>query len=217
MADTPHLLLPYLDAAQAQKHVTVNEALRLLDAVVQLSVKDRDLTAPPGSPAEGDRYIVASGATAAWSAWDLNIAARLDGAWTKLVPREGWLAHVDDEDIYLRWTGSAWETLRARPMLTIGGTLTIASGVVTASQAYHTIDTEAAAASDNLDTINGAAAGLILVVRAANDARTVVAKDGTGNLRLANDFSMNSDTDALTLFSPDGTIWIELCRSDNAS
>ena len=59
--DTTHLKLPYLAAAQAQKHVTHNEALRLLDGLVQLSVLDRDLTAPPGSPVDGDRYVVASG------------------------------------------------------------------------------------------------------------------------------------------------------------
>ena len=51
MADiSPHLLLPYLVAAQAQKHVTHNEALRLLDALVQLSVLNLNLTAPPVSP-----------------------------------------------------------------------------------------------------------------------------------------------------------------------
>ena len=66
MPDTStHLLLPYLLAAQAQKHVTVNEALRLLDGLVQLAVLDRHLTAPPASPADGARYIVASGATGA--------------------------------------------------------------------------------------------------------------------------------------------------------
>ena len=45
---TTHLLLPYILAAQAQKHVTHNEALRILDGLVQLSVLDRDVTAPPG-------------------------------------------------------------------------------------------------------------------------------------------------------------------------
>ena len=65
---TTHLLLPYILAAQAQKHVTHNEALRVLDNLVQLAVLDRDLNAPPGAPAEGDRYIVkASPApTGAW-------------------------------------------------------------------------------------------------------------------------------------------------------
>ena len=51
------MALPLIDAAQAQKHVTHNEALRLLDALVQLAVESRTLTAPPGSPAEGACYI----------------------------------------------------------------------------------------------------------------------------------------------------------------
>ena len=78
MSDTStHLGLPYLLAAQAQKHVTHNEALRLLDAMVQLSVLDRTRTTPPASPADGDRHLVASGATALWAGWDLNIAIRV--------------------------------------------------------------------------------------------------------------------------------------------
>ena len=51
MTNTPNLSLPYLATAQAQKHVTVNEALSQLDGLVQLSVLDRDLASPPGSPA----------------------------------------------------------------------------------------------------------------------------------------------------------------------
>ena len=89
---TTHLLLPYILAAQAQKHVTHNEALRILDDLVQLSVLDRDLTAPPGSPADGDRYIVGSGATGDWAGWDLNVALFTDGAWLRLAPRTGWRA-----------------------------------------------------------------------------------------------------------------------------
>jgi len=75
MSDTStHLGLPYLLAAQAQKHVTHNEALRLLDAMVQLSVLDRTRTTPPASPADGTRQVVASGATGLWAGWDLNVA-----------------------------------------------------------------------------------------------------------------------------------------------
>ena len=58
---TTNLLLPYLRAAQAQKHLTHNEALRLLDGLVQLSVKSRSQTAAPASPNDRDRYILASG------------------------------------------------------------------------------------------------------------------------------------------------------------
>ena len=98
---TTHLLLPYLLAAQAQKHVTLNEALRLLDAMVQLAVLDRTRTAPPGSPDDGDRHIVASGATGLWAGWDLNIAYWVDGAWTRLVPRPGWLAWIAAEAAFV--------------------------------------------------------------------------------------------------------------------
>ena len=108
---TTHLLLPYILAAQAQKHVTHNEAVRLLDAIVQLSVLDRDLTAPPASPADGDRYIVASGATGLWAGWDLNVTTWVDGVWMRLVPRPGWLAWITDEATCFVWNGSAWQSV----------------------------------------------------------------------------------------------------------
>ena len=108
---TTHLLLPYLLAAQAQKHATHNEAVRLLDAIVQLSVLDRDLTAPPASPSDGDRYIVASGASGVWAGWDLNVTTWVDGVWMRLVPRPGWLAWIADEATFFVWNGSAWQSV----------------------------------------------------------------------------------------------------------
>jgi len=112
MSDTTtHLGLPYLMAAQAQKHVTHNEALRLLDAMVQLSVLDRTRTTPPASPADGDRHLVASGATGLWAGWDLNVAFWVDGVWIRLVPRPGWLVWVADEGAFLVWSGSSWASV----------------------------------------------------------------------------------------------------------
>ena len=105
---TANLALPNILGSQAQKHVTHNEALRLLDGIVQLGVLNRTLTAPPGSPAEGDRHVVAGGATGLWAGWDGSVAFWTDGAWFRLVPRPGWLAHVAAENALLVWTGSAW-------------------------------------------------------------------------------------------------------------
>jgi hypothetical protein len=105
---TTHLLLPYILAAQAQKHVTHNEALRILDGLVQLLVLDRNLTAPPGSPTDGDRYIVGSGATGDWAGWDLNVALFTDGSWLRLPPRAGWRAWVEDEGLLLVYDGVGW-------------------------------------------------------------------------------------------------------------
>jgi len=106
---TTHLLLPYILASQAQKHVTHNEALRLLDAMVQLSVLDRTRTTPPASPVDGDRHIVASGATGLWTGWDLNVAFWVDGVWMRLVPRPGSLAWIAAEQAFAVWNGSNWD------------------------------------------------------------------------------------------------------------
>jgi len=106
--NTTHLLLPYIQAAQAQKHVTHNEALRLLDGLVQLAVLDRSRTAPPASPADGDRHIVASGATGLWAGWDLNVALWTDGAWMRLPPRPGWRAWIEAEGLLLVFDGAGW-------------------------------------------------------------------------------------------------------------
>ena len=99
-----------------------------------------------------------------------------------------------------------------------GGELTIATGVVSASGTYHTVDTESDAATDDLDTINGGVDGMFLVIQAENDARTVVAKDGTGNLQLNGDFSLDNAQDTLTLlYSGALSAWVEISRSDNGA
>ena len=108
MDTTPNLTLPYIMAAQAQKHVTHNEAIRALDALVQLSVIDRDLSSPPASPVNGARYIVPAGAGGAWAGQESKIAAYQDGAWSFYQMAEGWLAWVADEDALVVWNGAAW-------------------------------------------------------------------------------------------------------------
>ncbi len=113
---TPHLGLPLIAASQAQKHVTHNEALGLLDALVQLACLDKDLTAPPASPAEGDRYlVVAASPEGAWAGLGGQVVRYADGVWTGAVPRAGWVAYVVDEaDLYV-FDGTAWTSFRRTP------------------------------------------------------------------------------------------------------
>lgn len=114
MSDTtPHLGLPLIAASQAQKHVTHNEALGLLDALVQLACLDKDLTAPPTSPAEGDRYlVVTANPGGAWAGLAGQVVRYADGVWTGSVPRAGWFAYVVDEaDLYV-FDGAAWTSFR---------------------------------------------------------------------------------------------------------
>lgn len=104
MVDTAHLGLPMLEAAQAQKHVTVNEALVRLDALISLSVRSRLSNTPPVSPMEGDRYIVGSNATGAWTGEDDTVAVYLNGYWVFLEPQAGWVAWVEDEATKVLYT-----------------------------------------------------------------------------------------------------------------
>jgi hypothetical protein len=80
----------------------MNANLLKLTTLIQASVKSR-VTALPGSPANGDIYIVPSP--------DNRIAVRDDGAWTYYTATEGWRAWVQDEDAQVVWTGTAWKQI----------------------------------------------------------------------------------------------------------
>lgn len=106
---TIHLGLPFIAAGQAQKHVTHNEALSILDALVQLACLDKDLATPPASPAEGDRYLVAASTpTGAWAGRSGQVVRFTDGVWVGLVPSAGWLAYLADEKLVYAFDGRAW-------------------------------------------------------------------------------------------------------------
>ncbi len=126
MTDTPRLALSYISPQQAQKHVTMNETIRRLDAIVQATVETRALTDPPASPANGAAYIPAAGAVSAWAGADDQLAVFQDGAWTLIEPSPGWRVWLVDEAVLLVWSGSAWSTVSASstevPLLGINAT-----------------------------------------------------------------------------------------------
>jgi len=98
-----------------------------------------------------------------------------------------------------------------------GAELTIASGVVTVTGGYHVVDTEGDASTDDLRTINGGVLGALLVIRAADNGRTVVVKHASGggdNIALdgATDFSLDNVQDKIMLIYDD--YWRELSRSN---
>ncbi|MGC5781609.1 DUF2793 domain-containing protein [Methylobacterium sp. NFXW15] len=110
---SPVLGLPLMAAAQSQKHVTHNEALIVLDSLVQLACLDKDLATPPANPAEGDRYLIASSApTGAWSGWAGRIVRYQDGQWIAFNAKPGWLAYVLDEKLIYAFTGQAWTAVQ---------------------------------------------------------------------------------------------------------
>jgi len=102
------LSLPYLLPNQAQKHVTLNDSLRRLDAIVQLSVISATQATPPDDPAEGDRYVAGANSDGDWIGADGQVAAFQDGAWAFFTPQTGWLAWVEAQSELLVFDGEAW-------------------------------------------------------------------------------------------------------------
>lgn len=113
MSNTSNLQLPYLAVGQAQKHVTLNQSLRRLDAILQLSVVSATTSAEPSVSPDGAVYIVPAGKTgAAWAGFtNWSLGYYRDGAWEQITPREGWIAYVRDTDRVLVYDGSGWNDL----------------------------------------------------------------------------------------------------------
>ncbi|MEP0519652.1 MAG: DUF2793 domain-containing protein [Hyphomicrobiales bacterium] len=111
MSNSLALELPHILPAQAQKHVTHNEAIDLLDAIVQLSVISRGQNAPPVVSVNGNRFLVGGAATGDWAGHDNEFALFLDGGWLFRTPREGWRLWVEAEQIFLVLTSLGWRAV----------------------------------------------------------------------------------------------------------
>lgn len=110
MSDTsPALGLPFIMQSQAQKHVTHNEALQILDTLVQLSVESFNALAPPLDPAEGTAYALGTGTTGLWAGQDGMLAVQQSGAWAFFSPRPGWRAWNAQTGELRIWNGSTWQ------------------------------------------------------------------------------------------------------------
>lgn len=99
---TARLSLPLIAAGQAQKEITHNEALALLDLLVQGSVVALGMNVPPVAPDEGECWIVGDTPTGDWSGRAGAVAGWTAGGWRFAAPREGmalWVA----EDGGLAW------------------------------------------------------------------------------------------------------------------
>ncbi len=113
MDTTPRLGLPFIVGGQALKHITHNESLQKLDALVQPVVESATLTTPPTSPVEGEAYLVPEDSTDAWAGHENEIAAFQAGTWTFYDPAEGWLVYDRASDTLKVFSGTAWVPLVA--------------------------------------------------------------------------------------------------------
>ena len=212
MDQSPRLALPYLLPGQAQKHVTHNEALQLLDALVQLTVLDRDLAVPPVSPEEGACWLVGAGASAEWLGHDDEIAAFQDGAWIFIPPDIGWRIYIVDEDVVCVWTGSMWRQISMSDVLQNLSRL----GIGTQADATNPF---AAKLNSALWTARFEAEGgdghLRYILNKEASAKTLSLLMQTGWSGRA-EFGLTGDDDLHVKVSADGTNWTEALVVDHA-
>lgn len=102
---------------------------------------------------------------------------------------------------------------------------TVSAGVITlvgtAASAINrrtliAVDTEGAAGTDDLDTINGGIDGDIIIVSSVADGRDTTLKDGTGNIESGTDFTLATTKDRIVLlYNSTLAKWLQLSRSTN--
>lgn len=206
MSETsPILSLPYLMPSQAQKHVTHNEALQILDVLVQLRLAAFDADTPPADPAPGDAYGLGGAPTGAWAAQPGAIAVWQGEGWQFLTPQTGWRAWGLAEQTLRVWDGSAW----VLPPLE-GDTLP-RLGVNTSADATNRL---AVAAQATLLSHDGAGHQLKINKAGSTDTGALLFQSNwTGRAEMG----LLGNSDFSIKVSADGSAWTEALRIDSAS
>ena len=201
MTITPNLALPYIDAAQAQKHVTHNEAIRGLDALVQTAIVTRTLSAPPAAPADGACYLLAAAGTGLWAGQAAGaVAAWQDASWVFYAPKTGWLVWIVDEAASVTWTGAAWQ-IPSPPQLGVNATADAANKLSVNSSAV-------------LFNNIGNGIQLKLNKHAVTDTASVLYQD---NFSGRAETGLTGDDSYHFKVSPDGATWKEALKIDATS
>jgi len=200
--ETPNLDLPLIAPAQAQKHVTHNEALAMLDALIQLAVA-AIVSIPPAAPQPGDRYIVGATPSGAFAGRQNAVAAFDSGAWRFLSPASGWLAWNVATSTFLVFDGGAWidAPARAASMFGIGAAPSAVNRLAVASEAA-------------LFTHAGAGVQLKLNKSAAADTASLLYQSAFAGRAEA---GLCGDDNFHLKVSADGAAWREALTVDAAS
>ena len=203
--ETTILSLPLILPAQAQKHVTHNEALVQLDLAVQLAVISRVLTTAPALPVVGDRYIVADAPTGPWAGQAGRIALYSATGWQFTAALPGWRAHVLAEAQTAVFDGLVWKTLSELP-------LTVPQlGIAATANATNRLTVSAPAT-----LLNHAGAGhqLKLNKAAAGDTASLLFQTGFSGRA---EMGTAGDSDFSVKVSADGSVWFTALKAEAAT
>ena len=208
MEQSPRLSLSYVAPSQAQKHVTVNETFRRLDALVQMTVRSRTTSAQPAAPDEGDGYILPAAPTgAAWDNYQADdLAFFQDGAWVSVAGVAGMRAYVADDDALVIFDGAAWSPVG-------GGTQSALFGVNTAADATNRLAVKSDAVLFSHDDVTPGSGDARVNVNKAAVGDTASHLFQTGFSGRA-EFGLVGDDDFTIKVSADGASWKDAITID---
>lgn len=199
---SPRLDLPYLEPAQAQKHVTHNEALRGLDLLVQLTVEGFEQASPPALPVTGQVYALGAAPSGDWAGQPYMLALREENGWRFTQPKPGWLASQAGGEALRIWTGAAWVPVAAATDNLAG------LGINTSADSMNRL-----AVSSTATLLSHEGGDHRLVINKASDVDTasvLFQSSWAGHAEMG----LAGDTDFAIKVSPDGTTWHEALRLD---
>ena len=196
--------LPFIQPAQAQKHVTHNEALERLDLLVQLSVEAFDASTPPGTAEDGQIWALGPAPSGAWDGQGGRLAAWVNGAWIFVTPHMGWRASLGTD---LRvWSGSDWRAPDLPELQNIDGL-----GIQTSFDATNRL---AVASEATLLTHDGAGHQLKINKNEITDTASLLFQTGwSGRAEMG---TAGSDAWSIKV-SDDGNTWHEALIADSAT
>lgn len=105
---TSRLSLPLLHASQAQKEMTHNEALTLIDLLLHGCVAGVAEDVPPANATPGSCWIVGPAPTGVWAGKARHIAGMTEGGWRFAAPREGMRLWWSGSETTVEFRGGAW-------------------------------------------------------------------------------------------------------------
>ncbi len=174
---------------------------------MQLSVLSRTVADPPGSPQEGDRYIVAAPATGDWTGMEAAVAAFQDGIWRFYSPMPGWRVWISDEARFLVHDATQWR------------------GVIADADLQDVAELGINATADATNKLAVKSPG-VLFDNIGNDSQVKVNKAAAGDTAShlfqtgysgRAEFGLTGDDDFHAKVSPDGAAWNDGLLIDKSS
>jgi hypothetical protein len=196
------LALPYIAPAQAQKHVTHNEAIKRLDHLVQLVLVSLDGVTPPVSPQIGDVHALGANPTGGWVSQGSTLAVRDESGWSFVTPALGWIACMRDTPQVMRFGAAGWEPLA------LGTNLVDGLGIATAWD-----DTNRFSIASDASLFSHAGGGHQIKLNKASDSDTaslLFQSDYTGHAEIG----LAGEKALSVKVSGDGATWYQAMRVD---